>query len=99
MTQQLNATCLAVFGEPVTFVFESGNVTLTGVFNVDREKKQIGSAQFNDAHEVLEILQSDIEANNIVSRGTVMVRHKPYQIIDVVDDAGGMAQLYLRCFS
>lgn len=96
----LNQTVLAVFAEPAAVQTAAGAVFLQGVFDDEYTPEGVtGNVQFRDRSHTLQILTSDLTANQVALRQTVTVRGKPYQILEIEDDIAGMSLLSLRRYS
>jgi hypothetical protein len=91
-----NAACLNTFSEPVSFIKTSGNVALQAVFDRQLPTETIGGAVFIDNAYILTLPSAAISANAIGLRDTVSVRGLAYQILDIIDDTGGLSVLKIK---
>lgn len=100
----MNASCLATFGESVTFATSIGLVTLTGI--VDRpgapsSRRVVDAAAFSSAvfgpDDIIVTLTSSAVADNcIAARDTAEIDGHTYTINGIWPDSGGMTALELR---
>lgn len=98
MFDALNDSVLTAFGESFTYKGQGGDVVLEGVFDENIDREQIGGIGLSDRIFTLCLKQTDVAANGIALRETVMVRGVYYQILDIHIDVADMATLILRAY-